>query len=384
MSEFLSEAEIVSAIRRVGVGRIRPLADAVDRTQTFSPELWSLLCELGIPAIPFGIEDGGLGGSFRAFVTAIEEVAVHGACAALYTGPTVQVARAILGHGTQAQIARFGHGLVSGGKLGGWSFTEPQTGSDPKQILTRAVRDGGGWVLDGAKMFTSFAPYADVVLVFARTSNTRLGAFIVDTSLPGWRPGKPIRMMAMGGQGTAPVAIDNLRLPAEALLGGPEDGFDIFVGNEAEGKVRASAICLGIGRRALEESVRYATERMHRGESIGNKFPTVQVLLGEMSAQLEGARAMCHAAADAIDAGTPDVKRLAASARIVCSRMAREVTSAAMEVCGAYGITEEMVLERLYREGKFYEVGQGVIGLQKIIVGKAVLREWAESGGGAS
>lgn len=376
----ITAQDILPTLRRVGEARIRALADEVDRSQTFSPELWALLCEIGLPSIPFPAEQDGLGGSFETFVAAVEEIAVHGACAALYAGPTVQVARAIMAHGTPAQKEGVGRSLVAGGKLGAWSFTEPQTGSDPKQLLTWAKSDGDGWVLNGSKMFTSFAPHADYALVFARTSETRLGAFIVNTTNPGWKPGAPIRMMAMGGQGTCPVAIDDLRLPAEALLGAPDEGFDIFIGNEAEGKVRASAICVGIGQRALIESVRYASERQHRGQGIGDKFPTVQVTLGEMSAQVEGARAVCRAAAAAIDAGAPSVKRLAASTRILCARMAREVTGAALQVCGAYGLTGEMVLERLYREGKFYEVGQGVIELQKIIVGKARLKEWAENG----
>lgn len=372
-------ADIVDVLRRARPDFDR-LATQVDRSQEFSPELWSLLCTLGVPSLPFAESDGGIGGSYVAYVQGIEEVATAGAVAALYPGPTVQVASAVLRFGSPEQRERWGRRLVGGEAMGAWSFTEPQTGSDPRQVSTSATRDGDGWVLRGAKMFTSFAPHADVAIVYARTSPTRLGAFLVPTDNPGWQPGAPIKMLAFGGQGTCPVAIDDLRLPGSALLGREDQGFEIMVGTEAEAKVRAGAICLGIGRRALEESVRYAHERQHRGEPIGEKFATVQALIGEISAQVDGARALVRRAAAAIDAGTPDVSRLAASTRIVAARMAREVSGLALQVCGAYGWTQEMVLERLYREGKFYEVGQGVIELQKIIVGKRRLEEFRTTG----
>lgn len=373
------DPDLLRILRDVGRERIRDLAAQVDRTQEFSRELWELLCELGLPTMPFPDEESGHDGSFRAFVEGIEEVATHGACAALYSGPTVQVATAIDRFGTPEQKERWGAGLISGGLLGAWSFTEPQTGSDPKQIQTKAVRTDDGWHITGSKMFTSFAPYADVALVFARTSDapTRLGAFLVDTTDPGWQPGPPIKMMAFGGQGTAPVSID-VHVGPDALLGPEDGGFDIMVGTESEAKVRASAIALGIGRRALEEAAHYALQREHRGEPIGEKFPTIQGILGEMAAQVDSARAVVYAAAEAVDRRDPNLKVIAASTRIVCARMAREVSSLAMQVCGAYGFTHEMVLERLYREGKFYEVGQGVIELQKMIVGKHVLKTYGD------
>lgn len=373
------DPDVLAALRDAGLARIRELSAEVDRSQVFSRELWTLLCELGLPTMPFPDEESGHDGSFLAYVEAIEEVASHGAVAALYSGPTVQVASAIRNFGTELQRARWGEGLISGGMLGAWSFTEPQTGSDPQQILTRAVREGSGWRITGSKMFTSFAPHADVALVYAKTTDRRLGAFLVDTTDPGWEPGPPIKMLAFGGQGTAPVSID-LHVDDDALLGGEEDGFDIMVSTEAEAKIRASSICVGIGRRAVEEAVAYASGREHRGEAIGDKFPTIQVALGEMAAQVDGARTMVQWAARAVDARGPDLKRIAASTRIVCARMAREVSSLAMQVCGAYGFTHEMVLERLYREGKFYDVGQGVLELQKLIVGKHLLREHAAKG----
>ena len=372
--------EIRDALRRAGSEQIELLAREIDRTQEFSPELWRLLCRLGVPSLPFSHEDGSVRGSYEAFAAAIEEIAWYGAVAGVYCGPTVQVASAIMRYGNEYQKSRWGIDLVAARTMGAWAFTEPQTGSDPRQITTRAERTADGWLLTGAKMFISYAPFAEVALVFARTGPDSLGAFIVDTSNPGWQPGKPIKMLAFGGQGTCPVTLNDLQLPAESLLATEGAGFEIMVSTEAEGKVRAGAICVGIGRRALEESVRYATERTHRGEPIGMKFPTVRALLGEMSAHVEAAGLIVQAAARAVDQASPRVKQLAASTRIVCSRMAREVTGSALEICGAYGLTQDLIVERLYREGKFYEVGQGVIELQKLIVGKQCLSQYEKFG----
>jgi alkylation response protein AidB-like acyl-CoA dehydrogenase len=373
-------SEVRNVLRRAGSEKIASLAAEVDRTQEFSQELWQLLCQLGVPSLPFSVDAGGAGGSYEMYVSAIEEIAFYGAVAALYPGPTVQVASAIIRYGTEVQKSRWAVDLVNSRAMGAWAFTEPETGSDPRQITTRAERIRGGWELNGGKMFTSFAPYANVALVFARTRPDSLGAFIVETKSPGWEPGRPIKMLAFGGQGTCPVTLRDLRVPSEALLGTEESGFEIMVSTEAEAKVRAGAICVGIGRRALEEAARFSIQRTHRGEPIGSKFPTVRALLGEMSAQVDAARAMVQVAARAVDEDAPHVKRLAASTRIMSSRMAREVTSSAMQVCGAYGFTQEMVIERLYREGKFYEVGQGVIELQKLIVGKQLFTEYMRLG----
>ncbi|MGE3708160.1 MAG: acyl-CoA dehydrogenase family protein [Hyphomicrobiaceae bacterium] len=356
--------------------QIEALAAEIDATQRFSPELAALLREIGIFGAPFDVEDGGLGASYVQFTRLIEELSGVAAIAASYVGVTVQVTRALMRFGNPKQKALFGADLVSGRVLGAWGFTEPQTGSDPKEIRTVAKREGSEWLLNGSKMFISYAGEAGVALVFAKTSEARLGAFLVRLPTPGWIVSQPFRVMSLGGQGTAAITIDNVRLPEEALLGEADKGFDLMLAGEAEGKVRAAAQCVGIARRALLEATRYATERTHRGASIGSKFPTIQSLLGEMSSRVDAAHSLAQFAAASLDERSPLGHRRAASARIVCAEAARETTSRALQVCGAYGLTKEMIVERLYREGKFFEVGQGVIELQKIIVGKQCLLEY--------
>jgi alkylation response protein AidB-like acyl-CoA dehydrogenase len=356
------------------VDRIGPHAAALDREQRFSPTVWDELRRMELVSLPFPESVGGDGGSFLAYVLATEQVARVSAAAALYPGTTVQVAMTIQRHGTQPQRDRWLPVLLAGERPAAWAFTEPGTGSDPKQLQTTAVRDGDTWLLSGQKQFISFAAHAQLALVFARTEGSSVGAFVVDPGAPGWSVGPPVELLAFGGGEPAPVYLDQVRVAADALIGDPGTGFDVLLAGESQGKIRAAAICVGLAQRALDEAAAYALARTHRGEPIGRKFPTLQVLLGEMQASIHAARALTLDAAALVDQGRT-VADVAAAARIVAGRAAREVTSAAMQIGGAYALTRDLPFERLYREGKFFEVAQGVVEIQKVIVGKHVLQE---------
>ncbi|WP_433461933.1 acyl-CoA dehydrogenase family protein [Spirillospora sp. CA-128828] len=357
---------------------IAPLARGVDQDQRFSHELWQAVRELGLTRLPFADQYGGDGGTVRAYTVASREVARHCAVAALYPGTTVQVAMTLIEHGTPAQIERFVPGLVSGELMAAWAFTEPATGSDPRQITTWARRDGTGWTLSGAKQFISFSEQAQVALVFARTSDKGLSAFLVDTSLPSWQVGRPSEVLSMGGTEARPVTLDDVRVDGDSLVGELDGGFQVMLAGEAFGKVRASAICVGIGTRALEEAAAYALTREYRGTPIGRRFPTVQALLGKAAADIAGAESLVLTCADILDRGESATAE-AAAARLVSGRAAREAAQAALHVCGAYGLTKEMVVERLYRESVFFDVAQGVAEIQQIIMGREL---FAGAGGG--
>ncbi|NDJ90095.1 MULTISPECIES: acyl-CoA dehydrogenase family protein [Mycolicibacter] len=353
---------------------VAPLAEEVDRVQSFSAGLWAAVRDLGLIRLPFGTEYGGEGGTVRAYTVASCEVARHCAVAALYPGTTIQVAMSILAHGTPNQIERFVPTIVAGDAPAAWAFTEPATGSDPRQITTRAIRHGDDWILSGSKQFISFSGQARVALVFARTSDTALGAFLVDTSAAGWTTGPPSKVLSMGGTEARPVTLDEVAVPGDHLIGGIDAGFDVMVAGEAFGKVRAAAICVGIARHALEEATRYALTREHRGAPIGRKFPTLQALLGSAAAGTLGAEALVLSCADLVDRGE-SIAAEAASARLVAGRAAREAANAAMHVCGAYGVTRDLSAERLYREAIFFDVAQGVSEIQQIIVARELLAD---------
>ncbi|MGE0881130.1 MAG: acyl-CoA dehydrogenase family protein [Acidimicrobiia bacterium] len=363
--------EFVASISHQAFDRIAPYAEALDREQRFSEPVWSALRDMGMFALTLPVEAGGAGAPFLAFALATEAIAMVSAAAALYPGTTVQVAGAVLRLGSESQRDIYLPGLLAAERPAAWAFTEPGTGSDPKQLTTTARRDGDGWRLSGQKLFISYARQCSVALVFARTDEG-IGAFLVEPAAEGWSTGEPFEVMALGGSEPAPIFLDDLWVPDKALLGGPSGGFDAMIAGEALGKVRASAINLGITRRAIEVASTFALERMHRGEAIGTKFPTIQTHLAEMETVMLGARSLVLDAARLVDAGA-NVARVAAAARIASGRAAREATNAALQVCGAYGLTRDMIVERLYREAKFFEVAQGAVDLQRVIVARHVL-----------
>ena len=347
-------------------------AAELDRTQRFDRDVWTAVGELGLVPLSFDEADGGAGGSALALLVALEQVAYACATAALYPGTTIQVIRALLDHAAPTLRQRWVARLMAGDALAAWAFTEPQTGSDPKQLRTRARRDADGWILDGEKAFISYAAVADVALVFAVTDGG-VGAFLAETDQPGWSPGEPIEVLAYGAAEARPVHLDGVRVAPDGLLGEIGNGFDVMLAGEALGKLRVAAINVGVAQRALDEAIYYAQQRTHREVPIGIKFPAVEALLADMSAAVLAARAALHETAQRLDAGAGDLAGRVAALRLITGRAATEVTSAALQVCGAYGLTRELPLERLYREAKFYEVAQGSLELQRVIAGKAVL-----------
>ena len=364
--------ELARSVRRQAWRRLAPRDAELDRTQRFSQPTWDDLTDLGIVSLPFTESEGGAGASSLAFVVALEQIAYASAVAALYPGTTIQVARALLDHGHPVMRAKWARRLVGGDVVASWAFTEPQTGSDPKQLATRASRDGDSWVLNGQKAFISYAAVAAVALVFAVDHSGAPCAFLVETDQPGWHSCSPVEVLAYGAAEARPVRIDGVRVPPEGLVGAVGEGFHVMLSGEALGKLRVAALNVGVAQRALDEATRYALQRTHRGTAIGDKFPTIRALLADMSAWVLAARSALHDTARRLDAGAEVAGPLAAL-RLITAWAATETTSAALQVCGAYGLSRELPVERLYRQAKFYEVAQGTLELQRVIAGKAVL-----------
>jgi len=369
--------ELARSVRAQAWERLAPGDAELDRHQRFSPATWDEIVRLGIVGLPFSEAEGGAGASTLAFVVALEQLAYASAGAALYPGTTIQVARALLDHAAPALRERWVPRLVAGDAVAAWAFTEPQTGSDPKQLLTRARRAGDSWQLDGEKAFISYAGVAAVALVFAVDEHGATCAFLVETNQPGWQPGPPIEVLAYGSAEARPVRLDAVRVAPDGLVGEMGGGFAVMLAGEALGKLRVAAINVGVAQRALDEATRYALQRTHRGVPIGEKFPTVHALLADMSAAVLGARSALYDTAERLDAGGQLAGPIAAL-RLLTARAATETTSAALQVCGAYGLTREMAVERLYRQAKFYEVAQGSLELQRVIAGKAVLAAFTD------
>jgi alkylation response protein AidB-like acyl-CoA dehydrogenase len=366
-------ADLARTTRVWASDRIEPLAAEVDRSQAFSTRIWAELRDLGVFGLALPEAMGGAGASALEYVAVLEQIAYASGVAALYPGTTMQVAQALIEHAEPETAQKWVPRLVAGEAPAAWAFTEPGTGSDPRQLLTRARHDGDGWIISGQKAFVSYAAQALVALVFARTTEGEVTAFLIETRQEGWRVGGKVEVMAFGGTGASTVHLDDIRVTADQVVGGVGDGFKVMLNGESFGKVRVSAINVGVAQRALDVAAQFARDRLHRGEPIGEKFPSIQSLLADMQSSVLAARAMLYDVSRAIDRGA-NIGPRAAALRLVTGRAAREVTSAALQVCGAYGMTTEMPVERLYREAKFYEVAQGSAEIQRVIVGKHVLK----------
>lgn len=359
---------LVAAAADLARTQIAPIARSLDE-QAWSQEAWEQLAALGVTGICVPEEYGGLGLPYSSYMAVTAEIAKVSAVAALMPALNVLVIRAILRSGDEETKAEFLPGLVSGRTRSCWAFTEPETGSDPKAIRTVARPDpAGGWRLSGGKTFISHSGHADVAVVFAQLDG-RLTAFIGETG-EGFEPGPREPMLGFAGADTGVVHIEDM--PVRRMLGAPGEGFKVLLSGEAEAKLRASAICLGIAEHATQAAVSYARTRTHRGEPIGEKFQTIQWLIAECAARTEAIRAMVERAGRLMDQGG-DVAALAARVKLMSSRLAREVASDAVQVHGAYGYSREYDAEMLYRQAKMYEVVQGVSELNRIIIARDAL-----------
>jgi alkylation response protein AidB-like acyl-CoA dehydrogenase len=360
--------DVLDAVHRVARDKIAPYARALDETG-WVDSVWDDLCALGVTGLCLPEEYGGAGLPYSTYLAVTAAISRVSAVAGLMPALNVLVARSLVANGDEETRARFLPGLVSGASKACWAFTEPATGSDPKAITTRAeLAPDGGWLINGEKVFISHSGQADVAVVFAQLDG-RLTAFIGDTG-PGFIPEKREPLLAFAGADTGAVRIENM--PVRHVLGPVGDGFAVLLASEADAKLRASAICQGIAEHACDEAIAYANGRLHRGTPLGEKFQTIQWLVAECAARTEAIRALVERAGRASDAGEP-VGALAARVKLMASRLAREVTSDAMQVHGAYGYSKEFDIEMLYRQAKMYELVQGVSELNRVIIARDAL-----------
>jgi alkylation response protein AidB-like acyl-CoA dehydrogenase len=280
-------------------------------------------------------------------------------------------------HGTPAQRERWLKPLARGEILVGFALSEPDAGSDPAGMRAQAVRDGGGWVLNGAKAWATNGGTADLMMVMVRTDrpDARRGArgistFIVPTDAPGYRPGKPEDKMGLRASNTTSVSLEDLRLPADALLGEEGNGFVYSMEGLDAGRLGIGAQAVGIARRALEHSVAYCAERRQFGRPI-REFQAVQFKLADMATRIAAARALTLDAAARKDRGEP-VTHLASMAKLFASEMAVWVTTQAVQLFGGYGYMRDYPVERLFRDAKVTEIYEGTSEIQRIVISRAL------------
>jgi short-chain 2-methylacyl-CoA dehydrogenase len=360
-------------VRDFAEGEVAPVAEELDREKRFPYEIVAKLGELGLMGIPFPEEYGGAGGDSLAYALAVEELTrVDSSVAITMCAHTSLGTQPVYLFGTEAQKRRLLPDLCAGRTLGAFGLTEPEAGSDAGNVRTRAVRDDGEWVIDGAKQFITNAGTAisGHVAITARTGEDEISNLIVENGTPGYTQGEPYRKMGWNASDTRPLAFENCRVPAENLLGPQGQGFKQFLHILDIGRIGVAAMGVGLAQGALDQALAYAKERRAFGRPIST-FQAIQGKLADLSAEIEAARLLTYKAALLKDAGR-SFTLTAAQAKLKTGRLAVRATEEAVQIHGGYGYIEEYPVCRMYRDAKILTIGEGTDEVQQMVIARAL------------
>jgi alkylation response protein AidB-like acyl-CoA dehydrogenase len=283
----------------------------------------------------------------------------------------------LLRWGSDEQKERYLRPMARGEKLGVFALSEPEAGSDAASLTTQAVRDGAHWILNGTKAWVSTGGYAGVILAMARTDTSGhrrggrgISAFIVTPDMPGFSVGKKEDKMGLRASPTVQLVFDNLRVPAENMLGDEGSGFIYAMQSLENGRLGIAAQSIGIARAALEHSVAYSSERRQFGKHI-REFQAIQFKLADMATKIAASRQLLHATALAKDRGE-NVTQAASMSKLMASETAMWVTTQAIQIFGGYGYVTDYPVERLFRDAKVTEIYEGTSEIQRIVISRAL------------
>jgi alkylation response protein AidB-like acyl-CoA dehydrogenase len=365
------------AVRVLADERIAPRAAEIDRTAEFPWDVKELLAAQDILGLPFPTAYGGVGGELLTVCLAVEQISRVCATSGLILAVQELRALPILLAGTDEQKARWLPDLAAGRNLIAFALTESEAGSDAAAARTRARRDGGDYVIDGAKRFISQGSVADLVTVFAVTDDAadrhrRLSCFVVETKAPGFKVERLEHKMGIRGSPTAELSFTGLRVPAENRLGEEGDGFSIAMRTLDRSRPAIAAQAVGIAQGALDVAARYARERKQFGKPIG-ELQMIAAMLADMDAGTEAARQLLYKACVEIDAGSAQASRWSAMCKLVAGDTAMRVTTDAVQVLGGYGYIDEFPVERMMRDAKITQLYEGTQQIQRLVIARSLL-----------
>jgi len=358
---------------------IRPLAEELDRDSRFPAEIYDQMAELGLFGIGVPEEMGGPGFDTLTYALVMEELSRGYASVADQCGLVELISTLLVRHGTEIQRKQWLGNILAMKTKVAYCITEPEAGTDVSGIRTTAVRDGEGWVLNGGKIWIHNAPVADVGFVLVRTDpeagHRGMSIFIVDLHSAGVTRGpKEIKMGQRASQ-VGSLSFDDVRLPADALLGDKGRGFHMMMSVLDKGRVGIGALAVGIGQAGLEAAVDYAQQRKQFQKPI-SEFQGVQWLLADIAKDVEAARLLVLSAASKIDQGK-DATRACSMAKCFAGDMAVARSSDAVQVFGGSGYIRGFEVERLYRDAKITQIYEGTNQIQRMIIARELLSKGA-------
>ena len=376
----LSEEQraIQAMAREFAAREIDPIVEEIDEAQRFPKELFRQLGDLGFLGVLVPEELGGAGLGYVEYVLIIDELAqVDPSVALSVAAHNSLCTNHILKFGTEEQRRRWVPDLAQGKSLGAWSLTEPDAGSDAAGTRTRAVRTEDGWVLDGAKTFTTHGSVGDVCVVFAVTDpegprHHNISAFVIEKGMGGFRTGKKENKLGCRASDTAEVVMESCLVPDSHRLGGEGEGFVQALTILDGGRISIAALGLGVARGAYRTALRYTQERHQFGKPIAS-FQAVQFHLAEMATRVAAAEALTLAAAAEMDR-SGNVTRLAAEAKLFAGEASVFCAERGVQLHGGYGFIKDYRAEKFFRDCKICTIGEGTSEIQRLVIARQLLR----------
>ena len=371
------QQQLRRSVREFAEGEIAPHVMVWDEASRFPIEIMPKLAEMGLLGIIFPEKYGGAGLGYIEYVVAIEELSrVDGSVGIIVAAHNSLCSNHIFKFGTEAQKEKYLVPLARGEKIGAWSLTEPEAGSDAGGTRTTAKRDGDHWIINGAKTFTTNGLYADVCVAMAVTDKSKnshgISAFIVEKGTPGFRPGKKENKLGLRASDTSEMILADCRVPQENLLGAEGEGFIGSLKILDGGRISIAALALGMAQGALDAAVKYAKQRKQFGQAI-SEFQAIQFKLADMATQVEAARLLVYQAAWLADSGAARFTRESSMAKLFASEVAVRVANECVQIHGGYGFIKDYPAEKFYRDVKLCTIGEGTSEIQKLVIARQLL-----------
>jgi butyryl-CoA dehydrogenase len=370
--------QVRETARRFADEVVAPRARDLDENEEFPHDIVKQMADLGFLGLPYPEKYGGAGLDTLAYAIAVEEVARACGSTAITLAAHVSLGCGpVFAFGTEAQKQKYLVPMAKGEVLGAFGLTEPNAGSDAAGTQTRAEKVNGGWKVNGSKIYITNGSVAKTITFTARTEpgggTKGISAFIMDTGTKGFSVGKREKKMGLRGSDTVEVVFQDCMVSDDDMLGEKSGGFASFMRTLSGGRISIGALALGLAQGAYEHSVKYSRQRKQFGKPIA-EFQAVQFMLADMATQIEAARLLVYQAARLKDEGQPFLKQ-ASMAKLFASEIANWVTDKAIQVHGGIGYCRDVPVERMHRDAKLMEIGEGTSEIQRMVIAREILKE---------
>lgn len=379
MNFDLNEEQLMlqQTIRDFVEKEIKPKAKEWDEKEEVPLNVVKKLGELGIMGMSVDPKYGGSGLDPISIALVIEELAKGDGSLALTVAAHSGLACGhISAFGNEEQKKRYLPDIASGKKLGGWALTEPGSGSDASAMKTKAVKDGNDWILNGTKMFITNATVGETFTLLASTAPEKkqkgITAFILEKGDKGFKAGKKLEKMGMRSSDTGELVLEDVRIPDSRRIGEINQGFINTLMMLDKGRISIGALSLGLAQGAFEESLKYVNQRETFGKLLKD-HEVIQFMLADMKVEIDASRLLIYRAASMASQGKPFITE-ASVAKLFASEMAMRVCSKAIQIHGGYGYTREFPVERMLRDAKLCEIGEGTSEVQRLVISREILK----------